>query len=59
LNSSIAIRTEIRWHLERFAEPGPNGLVFTGPKGGTLRRSNFHKSVWSKARNGHAARLAG
>jgi integrase len=45
------IADEIRWHLERFAEPGPNGLVFTGPKGGTLRRSNFHKSVWSKARD--------
>ena len=24
--------------------------VFVGPKGGKLRRSNFHKSVWSKAR---------
>lgn len=45
------IADEIRWHLERFAEPGPNGLVFTGPKGGTLRRSNFCKSVWSKARD--------
>lgn len=41
---------EIRWHLERFAEPGEQGLVFVGPKGGKLRRSNFHKSVWTKAR---------
>jgi integrase len=44
------IADEIRWHLERFADPGPQGLVFVGPKGGKLRRSNFHKSVWSKAR---------
>jgi integrase len=44
------IADEIRWHLERFAEPGMDGLVFVGPKGGKLRRSNFHSSVWSKAR---------
>jgi integrase len=44
------IAPEIRWHLERFAEPGRHGLVFVGPKGGRLRRSNFHESVWSKAR---------
>jgi len=41
---------EISWHLERFAEPGERGFVFVGPKGGRLRRSNFHKSVWTKAR---------
>lgn len=41
---------EIRWHLEKFAEPGQQRLVFVGPKGGKLRRSNFHKSVWSPAR---------
>ena len=44
------IAGEIRWHLDRFAEPGPDGVVFVGPKGGRLRRSNFHDSVWSKAR---------
>ena len=43
---------EIRWHLERFAEPGERGFAFVGPKGGRLRRSNFHKSVWVKARGG-------
>ena len=41
---------EISWHLERFAEPGERGFAFVGPKGGRLRRSNFHKSVWTKAR---------
>jgi Phage integrase family len=40
---------ELRWHLERFAEPGKRGVVFVGPKGGRLRRSNFRK-IWSKAR---------
>ncbi|MGD0705739.1 MAG: tyrosine-type recombinase/integrase [Trebonia sp.] len=44
------IAPEIRWHLERFAEPGERGFVFVGPKGGKLRRSNFHRSVWSKVR---------
>lgn len=28
---------ELRWHLERFAHPGDDGLVFIGPKGGRLR----------------------
>lgn len=37
---------QIRWHLERFAEPGESGLV--GPKGARLRRSNFHR-IWVKA----------
>jgi hypothetical protein len=46
------IALEIRWHLDRFAEPGERGFVFLGPKGGKLRRSNFHKSVWAKARRG-------
>jgi integrase len=39
---------EIRWHLERFAEPGEWGLVFIGPKGARLRRSNFGR-IWVKA----------
>jgi integrase len=43
------IAPEIRWHLDRFAEPGERGYVFVGPKGGKLRRSNFRVSVWSRA----------
>ena len=39
---------EIRWHLERFAEPGDQGLVFVGPQGAQLRRSNFHR-IWARA----------
>jgi len=43
------IAPELRWHLERFAQPGGNGLVFIGPKGGRLRRSTFRRT-WTKAR---------
>jgi integrase len=41
--------SELRWHLERFAEPGERGLVFVGPKGAPLRRSNF-RPIWNAAR---------
>jgi integrase len=40
---------ELADHLERFADPKPNGFVFIGPKGGRLRRSNF-REVWYRAR---------
>jgi integrase len=40
---------ELRLHLEQFAQPGENGLVFIGPKGGRLRRSTFRRT-WTKAR---------
>jgi integrase len=39
---------ELRGHLERYAEPGPRGLVFIGPKGAPLRRTNFRRT-WLKA----------
>jgi integrase len=39
---------ELRWHLERFAQPGSQGLVFVGPKGAPLRRSNF-RPTWNAA----------
>jgi integrase len=40
---------ELRDYLEAFADPKPTGLVFIGPKGGRLRRSNFRK-FWHRAR---------
>jgi integrase len=43
-----AILPDLRDHLKHYAETGPSGLVFTGPKGGTLRRNNFNP-VWSAA----------
>jgi hypothetical protein len=44
------IAHELRWHLERFGQPGKDGLVFIGPRGGRLRRSRF-RQTWAKARN--------
>jgi integrase len=41
---------ELRWHLERFARPGNRGLVFVGPKGAPLWRSNFLRA-WNAARS--------
>ena len=40
-----AILDVVRHHLDAYAEPGPDGLVFVGPKGGPLRRGNF-SGVW-------------
>jgi hypothetical protein len=39
---------ELRWHLDRFAAPGERVPVFVGPKGATLRRSNF-PPIWNAA----------
>jgi integrase len=44
------IAPELRWHMASFAESDDDGLVFIGPKGGRLRRSNFRRT-WTKARN--------
>jgi len=43
------IVTEARKHLDRFVDMDPGALVFVGPKGGPLRRANFH-TVWAPAR---------
>jgi integrase len=41
---------ELREHLANFVGPEPDSLVFTGPKGAPLRRSNFSSLVgWFKA----------
>jgi integrase len=40
---------EVVEHLARFAAPGVDGLVFIGPRGGTLARGNFHPA-WATAR---------
>ena len=36
-------------HLEEYAEPDPDGLVFTTPRGAHLLRSPFHRFVWRPA----------
>jgi integrase len=38
-----ALRTDIHWHLDQFAEPGPSGRLFVGPQGGVPRRRNFNR----------------
>jgi len=40
----LALLPDLRDHLENFAQPGSDGLVFVGPLGGPLRRSNWAKS---------------
>ena len=39
----------IHAHLDRYAQPGDDGLVFTGPNGALLRRSKFRCRVWLPA----------
>lgn len=40
---------ELRQHIDSYAGPGPEGLLFRGPKGAALRRSNFGRSTkWAK-----------
>jgi integrase len=43
----LEIIPDLRVHLDTFAEPGPDGRVFVGPKGGSLRRSGFRR-IWRK-----------
>jgi integrase len=50
VSSPHEISQELRWHLERFVDPPADSLVFVGPKGGRLRRSNFGE-IWIKARD--------
>ncbi|MFV2175395.1 tyrosine-type recombinase/integrase [Actinomadura sp. LOL_016] len=40
---------DLQAHLDEFAEDGPDGRVFVGPRGGPLRRSGFRR-VWNKVR---------
>jgi predicted nucleotidyltransferase len=39
---------ELVAHLAKFVEPGPDAIVFTGPKGAPLLRSNWHPK-WKAA----------
>ncbi|MFE6686025.1 tyrosine-type recombinase/integrase [Streptomyces sp. NPDC057743] len=43
------VLTDLRQHLEWFAEPGPEGLVFVGERGAPFRRSTFGRK-YRKAR---------
>jgi integrase len=39
----------LRNHLDLYAQPAADGLVFTGPHGALLRRSNFRRRIWLPA----------
>jgi integrase len=39
---------DVTAHLDEFTAANPRALVFTGPKGAQLRRSNFSRA-WNKA----------
>ncbi|MFE7114189.1 tyrosine-type recombinase/integrase [Streptomyces sp. NPDC057654] len=43
------VLTDLRRHLDWFAEPGPEGLVFVGERGAPFRRSTFGRK-YRKAR---------
>lgn len=43
-----ALRTDVKLHLERYAQSGPAGRLFIGPEGGIPRRRNFNR-IWHKA----------
>lgn len=47
---------ELRNDLDRYAERGRRGLVFVGPKGGKLRRSNFNETGVQGRDGGRCAR---
>jgi integrase len=43
----VVLVDELRRHIEQFAGPGPEGLVFRGEKGAVLRRGNFgRRTKW-------------
>ncbi len=44
-----AILDAVSAHLETYADRGPDGLVFRGPRGGVLRDANFVNDVWRPA----------
>ena len=43
------LHKELKQHLARFAEKGPDGLVFVGEKGAPSRRTSFGRK-WKRAR---------
>jgi integrase len=44
-----AILPALREHLDQFAQPGNDGPVFVGPRGGVLREANFNNDIWRPA----------
>ena len=45
----LFLRDELAAHLATKVENNPDALIFTAPKGGPLRLSNFRRRVWRPA----------
>ncbi|MFF3057178.1 tyrosine-type recombinase/integrase [Streptomyces sp. NPDC057909] len=43
-----SLKAELAAHLDKHAESSRTGLVFTGARGGRLRRNNFRR-IWLRA----------
>ncbi|MGW9132016.1 hypothetical protein [Streptomyces sp. NPDC055681] len=43
-----SLKAELAAHLDKHAELSRTGLVFTGARGGRLRRNNFRR-IWLRA----------
>ena len=43
------IVSDLEMHTNRFVEPGPEALVFLGPKAGSLRRAGLRRRWWVPA----------
>jgi integrase len=44
-----SIIAEIQEHLDSYAGPAPDALLFTSPRGQVLRHSNFRRAIWTEA----------
>ena len=44
-----AIVPDLRDHIAQYAQPEPDGLIFTSPGGKPLRQSTFRRRVWAPA----------
>ena len=49
LTIPAAVVPDVRAHLMTYAQSGPQGLVFVGPRGGQLRSSTFMERVFGPA----------
>jgi len=45
----VVVLTPLVEHLDRHAQPGPDGLLFSTATGGYLQRGNFSRLVWRPA----------
>lgn len=44
-----SVIAEIQQHLDSYTDPAADALLFTSPRGGLLRHSNFRRATWAPA----------